>query len=62
MNNQTEKRTYVCRKLKLYECLTFAGFKPYKVAVDKWDCNKLVWLYDDSSELQAVVTKYYSEI
>ena len=61
MNNQTKRKTYVCKKLNLYEYLTFAGFKPYKVAVDKWNCDKLVWLYDDDDALQATLTRYYSE-
>ena len=53
-------KTYVCRKLWLYEFLTKKGYKPYKVAVDKYDCDKLVWLYTDSDSLRADVEEYYS--
>jgi len=62
MGNQIRKGTYVCKKLKLYEHLTLEGFKPYKTAIDKWDCNRLVWLYDDCDRLQSSITKYYSDI
>lgn len=53
-------RTYVCRKLFLYHLLTERGFVPFKVAPDKWDCKKLVWLYTNSPELEAVVEEYYA--
>lgn len=55
-----EHRTYVCRKLWLYEMLTKRGFEPYKVAPDKYNCKKLVWLYNDTPELQEVVKEYYA--
>lgn len=56
-----QRKTYVCRKLWLYELLTERGFVPYKVCVDKYDCHKLAWLYTDSPELQDVVKEYYSK-
>lgn len=55
-----KSRTYVCRKLFLYFFLTERGFKPFKVAPDKWDCKKSVWLYSDSPELRDVVEEYYA--
>lgn len=55
-----EHRTYVCRKLWLYEMLTKRGFEPYRVAIDKYDCKKTVWLYDDSDALRDVVEEYYN--
>ena len=55
-----EKKTYVCRKLFLYNFLTEKGFKPFKVCPDKWDCNKLVWLYTNSPEMDSAVEEYYS--
>ena len=54
-------KTYVCRKIKLYAYLTSKGFVPYKTAPDKWNCKRLIWLYDDSEELQKAVSEYYSE-
>lgn len=56
MNN----KTYVCRKLFLYEFLTKKGFVPYKVAIDKYNCKKNVWLYDDCQEIRNAVEEYYS--
>lgn len=49
--------TYVCKRRFLYNGLTKMGFKPYKVAPDMYDCNRLVWLYDDSKELRDAIEK-----
>ena len=54
------KKTYVCRKLFLYNFLTNRGFRPYRTAPDKWDCKKTVWLYDDTPEIRNAVEDYYS--
>lgn len=53
-------KTYVCRKLFLYNLLTERGFVPFRVAPDKFNTKYTVWLYTDSPELQAVVTEYYA--
>ena len=53
-------KTYVCRKIRLYQFLTDNGFVPYKTCADKFDCTRLVWLYEDSSMLRECVEKYYS--
>lgn len=53
-------KTYVCRKLFLYNFLTRKGFEPYRVAIDKYDCKKNVWLYDDCKELRVAIEEYYS--
>lgn len=53
---------YVCKRIRLYDFLTNKGFKPFKQVVDKNDCKKYVWLYDDSPELQAAVSEYYSKM
>ena len=55
-----ENKVYVCKKLYLYNFLTKKGFKPFKVCPDKWDCEKLVWLYTNSEDIQKAVTEYYS--
>lgn len=60
MTQTKEPKTYVCRKIYLYRLLTERGFEPFKVAPDKWDCKRLVWLYADSPELRAVVEEYYA--
>lgn len=54
------KKTYVCRKILLYNHLTAAGFKPFRVAPDKWDPARLVWLYELTPELEAAVNEYYA--
>ena len=53
-------KTYVCRKLYLYYYLTEQMFVPYKIAPDKWDCKRLVWLYEDTPEIREAVEKFYS--
>jgi len=53
--------TYVCRKLFLYYRLTELGFKPYAVKPDKYDVNKVVWLYDDCEAIRCAVENFYKE-
>lgn len=55
-------KTYVCKKIRLYTFLTERGFVPYDTVPDKWDCRRLVWLYDDSEEIRAAVEEYYALI
>lgn len=57
-----EKKTYVCTKMKLYGYLTSMGFRPYRTAPDLYDCNRLVWLYANSDELQDAVSEYYMQV
>ena len=57
---KNNRHTYVCTKLFLYYFLTDKGFVPYRVAPDKRDCHKLVWLYDDSKEIRDAVDEYYA--
>ena len=53
-------KTYVCRKLFLYNLLTERGFVPFRVAPDKYNCRHTIWLYSNSPELEAVVEEYYA--
>lgn len=55
-----DKKTYVCRRVFIYEFLTKRGFVPYKIATDKFDCTKTVWLYDETPELRDAVEECYS--
>lgn len=57
-----KSKTYVCKKIKLYNYLTSKGFVPFRIAPDLFDCKRLVWLYDDCDDLQAAITEYYSKI
>ena len=52
--------TNVCRKLYLYYYLTQQGFQPRSTRPDKFDCKKLVWLYDDTKELRNAVEDFYA--
>lgn len=51
---------YVCRKLYLYYYLTQRGFEPKSTRPDKFNCKKLVWLYDDTPELRNVIEEFYA--
>ena len=52
-------KTYVCKKIKLYEYLTNKGYKPYRVATDIYNAERKVWLYDDSDNLRKDIDNYY---
>ena len=54
-----EKKVYVCRKLFLYNWLVEHGFKNTEMRPDKYDCNKLIWIFPDSTEIRACVEEYY---
>lgn len=56
------KQTYVCTKIRLYNFLSKKGFIPISIATDKYDTNRLVWIYKNSPELEAAIEEYYSEI
>ena len=55
MNN-----AYVCRKLYLNIFLQSKGFKPFAQRIDKFDAKKMVWIYNNNTDLQAAVTEYYN--
>ena len=55
-------KTYVCRKIRLYQYLSSKGYVPYKTCIDKYNCKRLVWLYDDSDGLRDAVEEYYAQI
>jgi len=52
---------YVCRKIKLHSYLLENGFKPYSSRPDKYDNERLVWLYKKSEKLSNTIEKYYKE-
>lgn len=56
------KQTYVCRKLRMYDFLSKKGFVPFNIVTDKYDINRVVWIYKNTPELEAAVEEYYSEI
>lgn len=51
---------YVCRKLYLYYYLTQEGFVPVATRPDKYDCKKIVWLYNDTPDVRSAVDRFYS--
>ncbi len=54
------KDVYVCRKLFMYYFLTEKGFTPLQHRPDKYDCKKLVWIYEDSPEIRDAVEEFYA--
>ena len=52
-------KTYVCKKIWLYEYLSNRGFVFYKACRDKFNPKHTVWLYDWSEELENAVNEYY---
>lgn len=56
MNN-----AYVCRKLYLNIFLQSKGFKPFAQRMDKFDAKKMVWIYNNNTDLQAAVTEYHNQ-
>lgn len=55
-------QTYVCRRIRLYDFLSKKGFQPINVVADKYDSNRVVWIYKNTPELEAAIEEYYSEI
>ena len=53
-------KDYVCRKINLYYYLTERGFKFINYRPDKYDCNKIVWIYRDSEELREAIEDFYA--
>ena len=54
-------KTYVCKRLKLFNYLTARGFVPFKTRPDKYNSDFNVWLFIDSDKLQETVTEYYNK-
>lgn len=54
------KRFYVCRRLRLYNYLVQAGYKPVEHRVDKLNPDYLVWIFENSDALQEIITEYYN--
>ena len=52
---------YVCRRIRLFEALTKAGFVLFKMRPDRENHKYTVWLFLDSTELREEVEKFYSK-
>jgi hypothetical protein len=57
-----QKRTYVCRRLKLCNYLRERGFIPYAIEPDRNNGMYDVFLFDASPELNAAVIDYANYI
>ena len=54
---------YCCRKIRLYGYLIEQGFKPVRAAPDKWNSERLVWLFEDKDgSVRDAVESYYDSI
>lgn len=53
---------YVCRRIRLFEALTNAGFVPFGTRPDRNNSKYMVWLFLDSPELRKEIEKFYSKL
>lgn len=53
---------YVCRRIKLYSFLTEHNFKPKYIQPDKYDPDRLIWLYEETDDLKRAVSFYYEQM
>ena len=53
---------YVCKRLKLYDYLVQHGFKPCEQRADKYNAKYMVWIFNNSEELQTTINEYYNKI
>lgn len=49
---------YVCRTPWLLDHLRLKGFIPIKVSADKYNPKHLVWIFENSPELEAAADKF----
>ena len=54
-------KVYVCKRMRLLSWLTERGFRPFCTRTDIYDPRYLVWMFDDSKELQDAVADYYNQ-
>lgn len=59
MNNTLRGNNFVCRKIKLYNYLSFHGFQPWTTQTDKFNCKRLIWVYRITDELKQAIDNYY---
>ena len=55
-------KTYVCKRLRLYNYLSDHGFVFYRACRDKFNPKYTVWLYTWSEELEKAVSEYYTMV
>ena len=55
-------KTYVCKKIRLFNFLSNNGFVPYKIDKDRFNKKYLVWLYIDTPELSKAISEYYLNV
>ena len=59
MEALTLENVYICRKMKLYSYLVSNGFAPFAVRQDKYCHERVVWIFNNTDELQKAVSDYY---
>jgi len=57
--NETSKKPYVCKRLRMCEYLIKKGFKPAATIPDADNPRYNWWLFDNAPELYAAVNEYF---
>ena len=58
--NETNKKPYVCKRLRMCEYLVNRGFTPSATIPDATNPRYKWWLFDTSDELDAAVREYFA--
>ena len=57
-----EKKTYVCRRMRVLSHLLQNGFEPFAVSTDFNNPKYKVWLFTETKELRDSVEEYYARV
>ena len=57
-----EKKTYVCRRMRVLSHLLQHGFEPFAVSTDFNNPKYKVWLFTETKELRESVEEYYAGV
>lgn len=54
-------KTYLCRRIKLYNFLCDKGFEPLQVVHDKFNSKYYNWVFEEDEKLMSAVSEYYAQ-
>ena len=57
-----ERKTYVCKRIRLCNYLMDRGFEPYRIAPDRDNPKYNVFLFTATPELHKTVIEYVNQI